>query len=179
MLISKYLLWLCNKLDQIFIKVGYYVSYIFLLVVIIGFYEVVARYLFSSPTLWVHEVTTFLISLSLLYGGVACYASNKHIAMTFIRQKLPNKIKWLLELLVEILIFIFFILLSYGAYLSAREALFTPSGKFKMQTSGSVLDMPFPAIEKSFFFISCLIIVVLSVLHIFRHIYTKYQEELS
>ncbi len=31
MLISKYLLWLCNKLDQIFIKVGYYVSYIFLL----------------------------------------------------------------------------------------------------------------------------------------------------
>ncbi|HDR1862565.1 TPA: TRAP transporter small permease, partial [Pasteurella multocida] len=96
MLISKYLLWLCNKLDQIFIKVGYYVSYIFLLVVIIGFYEVVARYLFSSPTLWVHEVTTFLISLSLLYGGVACYASNKHIAMTFIRQKLPNKIKWLL-----------------------------------------------------------------------------------
>lgn len=104
MLISKYLLWLCNKLDQIFIKVGYYVSYIFLLVVIIGFYEVVARYLFSSPTLWVHEVTTFLISLSLLYGGVACYASNKHIAMTFIRQKLPNKIKWLLELLVEILI---------------------------------------------------------------------------
>ncbi len=48
-----------------------------------------------------------------------------------------------------------------------------------MQTSGSVLDMPFPAIEKSFFFISCLIIVVLSVLHIFRHIYTKYQEELS
>ncbi|MFC0308635.1 TRAP transporter small permease subunit [Gallibacterium trehalosifermentans] len=176
MSLSHSLFRLCDTLDQLFIKIGYYVSYLFLFIVAIGFYEVVARYLFSSPTIWVHEVTTFLVSLSLLYGGVACYANNKHIAMIFIREQFSPKVRWILALLVEFLVFIFFILLSYGAYLSAIEALFTPMGTFKMQTSGTVLDMPFPAIEKTFFFISCLMVLFLSVLHIFRHIRSKNQE---
>ncbi|MFC0322130.1 TRAP transporter small permease subunit [Gallibacterium melopsittaci] len=176
MSLSQSLLRLCDSLDQLFIKIGYYVSYIFLFIVAIGFYEVVARYVFSSPTIWVHEVTTFLVSLSLLYGGVACYANNKHISMTFIRDQFSPKVRWSLALLVEFLVFIFFILLSYGSYLSAIEALFTPMGTFKMQTSGTVLDTPFPAIEKTFFFISCLMVLFLSVLHIFRHISTKNQE---
>ena len=173
---SQRLLFLCDRFDQFFIKLGYYVSYLFLFIVAIGFYEVIVRYIFSSPTIWVHEVTTFLVSLSLLYGGVACYANNKHIAMTFIRQQFSARVRWGLELLVEIFVFIFFVLLSYGSYLSAAEAFFTPMGTFKMQTSGTVLDTPFPAIEKGFFFISCLIVLVLSVLHIFRHLVTKNQE---
>ncbi|WED26755.1 TRAP transporter small permease [Vibrio sp. DW001] len=161
-----------DKVDSLYIKIGEIVSIFFLVVVLIGFFEVVMRYVFDSPTLWVHETTTFIISLSLLYGGVACFAENKHIAMTFIRERFNEKIQWYMALLVEFLVFIFMSMLTYGSYCATRDAFISPFGTFKMQTSGSVLDTPFPALNKGFFFITCIMILFLSVLHIYRHIKT-------
>jgi len=165
------------KLDDIYIKLGFYVSFLFLVVVVIGFFEVVSRYVFDAPTLWVHETTTFFISLSLLYGGVACYASENHIAMLFIRQQFSNKRQWQLKLLVEVLTLTFFIMLSYGSFISAKEAFFTPFGTFKMQTSGTYIDMPFPAISKAFLLLTCLMMLVSIVLHIYRHLCTPHGEK--
>src|SRR5699024_11272202 len=110
---SQRLLFLCDRFDQFFIKLGYYVSYIFLFIVAIGFYEVIVRYIFSSPTIWVHEVTTFLVSLSLLYGGVACYANKKRIAMTFLRLQFSARVRWGLVLIVLIFVYILFVLLCF------------------------------------------------------------------
>ncbi|MDW6092524.1 TRAP transporter small permease [Vibrio rhizosphaerae] len=161
------------KIDSIFIRLGNWLSIIFFCVVVISFFEVVMRYVFDSPTTWVHETTTFIISLSLLYGGVACYADNKHIRMEFIKQIFSNKIQWYMELLVEIFMLIFILMLTYGAFCSARDAFISPFGTFKMQTSGTVLDTPFPALNKGFFLLTCVAMLILCMLHITRHILTK------
>lgn len=164
-----------KKIDDIFLKLGNLFSLLFAVVVAIGFFEVVMRYVFDSPTIWVHETTTFLVSIAMLYGGVACFAENKHIRMEFIREKFSKKTQWYLELLVQIFMFIFILMMTYGSYLTTMDAFISPFGSFKMQTSGSALDTPFPAFNKGFFFISCLLLLLLSLTHTVRHFLTKRQ----
>lgn len=164
---------IADSTDKVFIKIGDWFSILFFVVVAIGFFEVVMRYAFDSPTTWVHETTTFIVSLALLYGGVSCYAESKHICMDFIRKRFNPSIQWSLGLLVELLMFAFISMLTYGAYCSARDAFFSPFGRFKMQTSGTVLDTPFPALNKGFFLVTCIIMLCICVLHIYRHVKNK------
>lgn len=162
-----------DKFNNAFIKSGEWMSLIFVFVVAIGFLEVVLRYVFNSPTSWVHETTEFLISISLIYGGVCCYAERKHICMDFIRLSFSKNVQWWLILLVEVLTLIFMLMLTYGSYLTTKDAFFSPFGSFKMQTSGSALDSPFPALNKGFFFISCIIMLLICLSHVYRHISNK------
>lgn len=163
---------LTRRIDTVFIRLGHLVSFLFLIVVCISFFEVIMRYLFNSPTIWVHETTSFLVSLALLFGGISCYAAEKHIAMTFISNSFPRMIRWYTVLLVETFTLIFSIMMAYGAFLSAKDAFISPFGKFRMQTSGSALDMPFPALNKGFFFLTCLMLIFLVILHLLRHLST-------
>jgi TRAP-type C4-dicarboxylate transport system permease small subunit len=157
-------------IDRIFIRLGHFVSILFLVVVCISFFEVIMRYAFNSPTIWVHETTSFLVSLALLFGGVSCYAAEKHIAMTFISDSFPRMVRWYTVLFVEACTLLFALMMAYGAFLSAKDAFISPFGKFRMQTSGSALDMPFPALNKGFFFLTCLMLIFLVVLHLMRHL---------
>ncbi|WP_051308978.1 TRAP transporter small permease [Desulfogranum japonicum] len=157
-------------IDRIFIRLGHFVSVLFLVVVCISFFEVIMRYVFNSPTIWVHETTSFLVSLAMLFGGISVYASEKHIAMTFIADSFPVIIRWYTTLFVEICTLVFAIMMTYGAFLSAKDAFISPFGKFRMQTSGSALDMPFPALNKGFFFLTCVMLVFLVILHLLRHV---------
>jgi len=159
-----------GRVDGVIMKIGHVLTVLFAVVVAISFYEVVMRYVFDAPTSWVHETTTFLISLSLIYGGVYCYSADRHIAMTFIVDFLGPKTKWCIQFVVNNLMMIFITMLLYGSYLSAGDAFFRPNGKFHMQTSGSAIDTPFPALSKGFFFVSCIVLLVLVVLHYVRHI---------
>lgn len=159
-------------IDRIFIRLGHFVSILFLIVVCISFFEVIMRYAFNSPTIWVHETTSFLVSLALLFGGISCYAAERHIAMTFISDSFPVMIRWYTILFVETCTLIFSLMMAYGSFLSAKDAFISPFGKFRMQTSGSALDMPFPALNKGFFFLTCLMLIFLVVLHLLRHVST-------
>ncbi|PIE69296.1 MAG: hypothetical protein CSA21_03320 [Deltaproteobacteria bacterium] len=164
-----------RAIDRIFIRLGHCISVLFLVVVCISFYEVIMRYVFDSPTLWVHETTSFLVSLALLFGGISCYAAEKHIAMTFIADSFPVMVRWYTVLFVETCTLLFAVMLAYGAFLSAKDAFISPFGKFRMQTSGSALDTPFPALNKGFFFFTCIMLIFLVILHLIRHL-TTYRE---
>ncbi len=161
---------LIDRIDRAVEKLGDWLSVLFFIVVVIGFYEVVMRYAFNAPTIWVHETTTFLISISLLYGGVACYATDRHIAMTFVREQLSAKTQWFIQLIVEFLMLVFISMLSYGAFCTTRDAFISPFGKIKLQTSGTILDTPFPAINKATLLVTCCMIFILCCLHIYRHV---------
>lgn len=159
-------------IDRIFIRLGEIVSILFLVVVCISFFEVIMRYVFNSPTIWVHETTSFLVSLALLFGGVSCYAAQKHIAMTFISDSLPIMPRWYTILCVEVFTLIFALMMAYGSFLSAKDAFISPFGTFRMQTSGTALDMPFPALNKGFFFLTCIMLITLVIVHLLRHLAT-------
>ena len=158
-----------ERIDKTIIRIGHAMSILFAIVVVIAFFEVISRYLFNAPTSWVHETTTFFVSLCLLYGGLHCYAGKRHIAMTFIVQTLSQRLQWIMQLVVHGLTLLFVLMMLYGSYYSAMDAFFKPNGRFHMQTSGTALDSPFPAITKGFFAVCCVIFLVLVLLHIARH----------
>ncbi len=159
-----------DRVDRAVVRVGNAASVLYFGVVAIAFFEVVTRYFFNSPTSWVHETTTFVVGLCLIYGGVHCYAADRHIAMTFIRDAFGPRIRWSIDFVGHNLILVFFLLMTIGSWDCAWDAFVRPDGSFHMQTSGTGLDTPFPAIGKGFLFVSCVALTVLGVLHYVRHL---------
>lgn len=159
-----------DRVDRAVVRIGNGASLLYFGIVAIAFFEVVTRYAFNSPTSWVHETTTFVVGLCLVYGGVHCYAADRHIAMSFIRDRFGPRGRWILDFIGHNVILIFFALMTIGAYDSAFDAFIRPDGSFHMQTSGTGLDTPFPAIGKGFLLVCCGLLVVLGALHYVRHL---------
>jgi len=159
-----------EKVDRTVMRIGNSASVLYFGVVCIAFYEVMARYLFNSPTSWVHETTTFVIGLCLVYGGVHCYAADRHICMRFIRDTFGPRGRWIVDFITHNCVLIFFAMLLHGAFFSAWDAFIRPNGTFRMQTSGTGLDTPFPAISKAFLLVCCVILVGLAILHYVHHL---------
>ena len=159
-----------DKVDRAVVRIGNGASLLYFFVVSIAFYEVVTRYFFNAPTSWVHETTTFVVGLCLVYGGVHCYAADKHIAMVFIRDSFGPRVRWIFDFIGHTLILIFFVLMLIGAFDSAWDAFIRPNGDFRMQTSGTGIDTPFPALSKGFLFVCCVALLGLGILHYIRHL---------
>lgn len=159
-----------DRVDRWVVRIGNGASLLYFGVVAIAFGEVVMRYLFDSPTSWVHETTTFVVGLCLVWGGVHCYAADRHIAMIFIRDAFGPRGRWIVDFIGHNLILVFFVLMAIGAWDSAWDAFIRPDGSFHMQTSGTALDTPFPAIGKGFLFCCCVALIGLGVLHYLRHL---------
>lgn len=57
-------------LDKIIVKISEVSSYIFIFIVVISFYEILMRYIFNLPTIWVHESAAFLGGILFVLGAL-------------------------------------------------------------------------------------------------------------
>ena len=73
-----------NLLDKAIVRIGNALSLLFLFTVAISFYEVVMRYVFNAPTIWVHESASFLGACLFVFGGIYALATNKHVRVVLI-----------------------------------------------------------------------------------------------
>jgi len=166
-----------NRLDWLILKIGDVISVLYLVAVLISFLEVVMRYFFDSPTIWVHETTIALVGMSMAYGGIYCYACNKHICVTVVKDMLPLKGQKILGIINDALVFTFAIGGGYAMYYLASKAVVMPSGALYLQRSGSAWNSPLPAIVKVFIFLVFFILVLQSVLHLVKKIHEFNNEE--
>jgi len=159
-----------NKLDQWIISIGQVLSIIFLFCAAIIIYEIISRYIFNSPTIWVSETTILLNALLFLYGGIYVLAKNKHIRITILYDLFSNKVKHYINIFIAIVGIFYSTLMLIASYLVAKSALFTPWGTFHMETSGSAWDIPLPAIVKSFLFVILFIMSIQYILYLIKYI---------
>lgn len=61
--------------------------------VVITFYEVVLRYVFGKPTLWVNELTLWLGSIIFLTAGIYAMQRRSHIRITAVYDLMSPKVK--------------------------------------------------------------------------------------
>lgn len=155
-----------NKLDRWIDKVGGYVSYLFIISVAISFYEIVSRYFFNAPTIWVHESTTMICALCMAYGGSYCLARNTHISIRMVYEAVSQRVRNWLDVLNGVLSVFFCSLIAYAGYIMTNKALFTPSGLFRLETSGSAWNPATPAIVKTGLFIILVLMTVQSILRL-------------
>ncbi|WP_282175832.1 TRAP transporter small permease subunit [Vibrio nereis] len=159
-----------NFLDKAIIKISNVLSWFFIFTVLISFYEVLMRYVFDAPTTWVHETASFIGGSLFIVGGIYAFAANKHVRVVLIYDSVSNQTRKYLNLVHHIVGLAFAGMLAYASYSMAMEAWFTPWGELRLETSGSVLNAPYPALLKGLIFVVLCILVVQYVLHLIQEI---------
>ena len=96
---------------------GQFVAFWTINAVVFYAFEVIARYIFNKPTIWVHESSFLLFGMQYLLAGAYAYLHGSHVAVDIIYNKFPKRGQYGLDIFTSIFSFIFFITLigtSYG-----------------------------------------------------------------
>jgi TRAP-type mannitol/chloroaromatic compound transport system permease small subunit len=94
---------------------GEFVAYWSVIAVFVYYYEVMARYVFNSPTNWAHESMFLMFGMQYLLAGGFVLREGAHVRVDVIYMHLPKRGKAIVDLLTSVFFFIFmFTLLTTG-----------------------------------------------------------------
>ena len=145
-------------------RVGEAVSYLFMVIVAITAYEVLMRYLFNAPTIWVHELAVALAATCFVIGGPVVHQRQQHITISVIYDRMGAGAQRWARMLSSLLTLAFCVLLAYAAFQQSRVAL--RAG----ETTGTALNWPLPAYLKTLFFVAVVLMAVQSLGHLVQDI---------
>ena len=86
---------------------GEFVAYWAVIAVFVYYYEVIARYIFNSPTNWAHESMFLMFGMQYLLSGAYAYLTESHVRVDVFYAKLSLKGRALADLLTSVFFFIF------------------------------------------------------------------------
>lgn len=99
-------------IDWISDKSGVFVSLWTVNAVCAYFYEVVMRYLFNMPTIWVHESSYLLFGMQYLLSGAYAHLNGAHVRVDIVYQKLPERGRVGMDIFTSVFFFIFALALA-------------------------------------------------------------------
>jgi TRAP-type C4-dicarboxylate transport system permease small subunit len=111
-------------------------------IVLVMFYEVVARYIFSAPTLWANEMSLWVASFVFLLAGQYAMQQRSHIRIYVIYDMMPRWGQKTSDVISTVLILFFAFSLVWGGYTDAETRF------MRMETFGTYWDPPIPGIIK-------------------------------
>lgn len=123
-------------------------------------FEVAMRYGFNSPTQWVHETVIFLTAITFVYGGLYGASTDRHIRVVLIYDNLTPRLRRAFDIVISLACAFATALFSWAGWLVVQKAVWTPAGDFRLETSGSAWNPPFPGLLKVFLFV---ILIIMSV----------------
>lgn len=71
------------------------------------FYEVVSRYLFDAPTIWVHQASYLMFGMQYLLAGAFALLHGDHVRVDVVYIKLPRRAQVGVDIFTSIFFFIF------------------------------------------------------------------------
>ena len=125
-----------SYIDKIVKYSGYLASALFISIGFIVSYEVIMRYLFNSPTIWVNEVSRFLQIWATYLALTYSFHKQDFIRITVIYDRLNETGKKILDFISFIFIIIFSCFVVYYGWLIAYDSLKVG------RTSSTILDVP-------------------------------------
>lgn len=155
-----------TRLDAAIEWCGRGLAWLVFIAMAISVLEVISRYVFDSPTSWVHETTVFMIAIIFALGGPAAMARDKHIRVRLIYDAVSPKTRRWLDVFNGIITLGFAGGMSYAAYVLFWRASHNPLGEWSLERSGTSWNPPFPALTKGIILIALIIMTVQTVLHI-------------
>ena len=146
---------------------GRVVATFFLISTGIVLYEIVSRYVFDAPTRWAHETTTFLCAVGFLFGGLYALSHDRHIRVVLIYEAVPDAVRRWFDVVISTVGLIAVLFFAYAAWATVQRSWFAAgSGQFKLETSGSAFNAPYPALIKGLLFAVVVAMAVQFVIHI-------------
>ncbi|MBL8672760.1 MAG: TRAP transporter small permease [Alphaproteobacteria bacterium] len=149
--------WLARTLGEGF-------SCLFVAATAITLYDVVARYVFTRPTTWAHELTMLICAVAFAVGGAYVQALGEHIRITVMTEKLAGRWRGAIDLLGIALGLVFLAGVLWGGRRDAWEAL------SNWQTTQTAFNSPTPAIVKPTVMVVAALMAVLLVMDAVRQL---------
>lgn len=131
-------------------------SWVYAIAVLFTAYEVVMRYVLSSPTIWVHDATIALCATAFVFAGGYAMVKDQHIRITSVYDAFSPRTRAMLDVLHALLTLAFMLALTYAACIQAQRSLAL------METSGRAWDVPIPAFLKSVLAVGSILMSVLT-----------------
>jgi len=122
--------------------------------------EVALRYVFNAPTSWAHETVIFLNASAFVYGGLYVVARNAHIRVVLIYDLLSPRWRRAFDVAISLACLTATAFFAWAAWQIVKRAAWTPTGAFRLETSGSAWNPPTPGLLKVFLFFVLLAMVV-------------------
>jgi TRAP-type C4-dicarboxylate transport system permease small subunit len=79
-------------------------------------YEVVSRYFFNAPTIWVQETSIYLYMWTMLAAASYTLQTRKHVHIDLVIDRLPTRVKTLVEVVTSAVGTVFCAIVSMQAY---------------------------------------------------------------
>jgi TRAP-type C4-dicarboxylate transport system permease small subunit len=144
-------------IDSLSIAISRVAMFIVAFIVLIMFYEVVMRYVFEKPTLWVNEMSLWTAGMVYLLAGLYVMQQRGHIRIFILYDMVPRSIQRLFDLLSTLFICLFCAAVVWGGWGEARDKL------LRWETFGTAWDPPIPATMKPLILITVVLIAIQAV----------------
>jgi TRAP-type C4-dicarboxylate transport system permease small subunit len=126
-------------------------------IVAIIFYEVVMRYIFQRPTLWVNELSLWVAGGVYLTAGLYALQQRSHIRIFIIYDLAPRWLRKTCDSLSVFCVCIFAFAVVWGGYGEAKAKL------LRWETFGTAFDPPIPATIKPLILLTLFLLAIQSV----------------
>ncbi|WP_424985313.1 TRAP transporter small permease subunit [Microbulbifer sp. S227A] len=126
-------------------------------IVAIMFYEVIMRYVFERPTLWVNEASLWMGGMVYLFSGLYAMQQRSHIRIFILYDIAPKWLRHLFDLLSTLAIIIFCLAVIWGGYGEAYAKF------MRWERFGTAWDPPIPATMKPLILITLTLVTIQAV----------------
>ena len=109
-------------IDRLSFYSGEFVAYWAVIAVFVYYYEVVARYVFNSPTNWAHEGMYLMFGMQYLISGAYAMLCESHVRVDVFYAPLSPRRKALADILTTVFFFIFAGVLLVTGWIFAVDA---------------------------------------------------------
>jgi TRAP-type mannitol/chloroaromatic compound transport system permease small subunit len=110
-------------IDRLNTKAGEYVAYWAVIAVFVYYYEVLARFVFNSPTNWVHESMFLMFGMQYMISGAYAYREDQHVRVDVIYSKFSPRGKAIADIVTSVFFFIFTLTMAWTGWRFAADAV--------------------------------------------------------
>lgn len=135
--------------DHITLRISSLLMFFVAIITAIMLYEVVMRYVFARPTIWVEELSRWLGGVIFLVAGLYAMQQRTHIRVTIVYDIVNRQVKRVMELLSTVCVCTFCWAVTWGYWENSMRKFST------WELYGSAWNPPIPAIMKPLICITC------------------------
>ncbi|WP_084243789.1 TRAP transporter small permease [Planomicrobium okeanokoites] len=128
--------------------------------VLVACWQVFTRFVLNSPSTLSEEFLRYSLIWLTMLGSAYAYGKKKHLAVVFVARKVPKKYKFYVDMLVEIIVLAFvLVILLYGGTQAYQNSVGQVSSALGMPTQYLYLSV----------IVSGVLFLFYAVIHIFEH----------
>ncbi|MFC3674536.1 TRAP transporter small permease subunit [Ferrovibrio xuzhouensis] len=114
---------LTDAIEWINSRAGEFVAYWSVIAVFFYYYEVIARYVFNSPTNWVHESMFLMFGMQYMISGAYAYREDQHVRVDVLYTKFSTRGKAIADIISSVFFFLFTMTLLWTGWRFASDAI--------------------------------------------------------